>query len=63
MSDSRQRLGITRLKRSHLVDAAGEYLQAADAEDREWRIDVVAIELGRDGTVDRLDVLENAVEL
>ena len=54
---------LTPEKRAHLVDAAGEYLQAHQAEDREWRIDLVAIEVGRDGRVQRLDVVENAVEL
>ena len=54
---------ITPAKRSHLVAASEEYLQANQAEDREWRIDLVAIEIDRDGTLRRLDVLENAVEL
>ena len=54
---------LTPQKRAHLVDAAGEYLQANGAEDREWRIDLVAVEVGRDGRVQRLDVVENAVEL
>ena len=54
---------LTPQKRAHLVAAAGEYLQAHNAGDREWRIDLVAIELGRDGRVRRLDIVENAVEL
>ena len=54
---------ITPEKREHLVAAAQEYLQASDAADRDWRIDVVAIELGPGGRVSRLDVVENAVEM
>ena len=54
---------IDREKQAHMVAAAQEYLQAHDAEHRDWRIDVVAIELARNGRVLRLDVLENAVEL
>ena len=53
---------ITPGKRSHLVAAAQEYLQAADAGDVEWRIDLVALELDRGGKVLRLRVTENAVE-
>ena len=54
---------ITPQKRTHLVAAAQEYLQAHDAEDRDWRIDLVAIEFGTNGIVTRFDVIENAVEL
>lgn len=54
---------ITAAKRSHLVAAAQEYLQVHDAEDRDWRIDLVAIEFGPNGVVSRFDVIENAVEL
>ncbi len=50
---------LTPRKRSHLVAPAQEYLHAADAE---WRIDLVAVELGREGRPVRLDVTENAVE-
>ena len=54
---------LTSRKRSHMVDAAHEYLQAEDAEGRDWRIDFVAVDLGRDGRVRRVEVLRNAVEL
>ena len=54
---------ITARKRSHMIDSAQEYLQANDAEDKEWRIDLVAIEMSWDGRLDRVHVLENAVEL
>lgn len=54
---------ITPDKRMHLVAAAQEYLQARDAVDAEWRIDVVALVLDARGRVTRLQVIENAVEL
>ena len=54
---------VTAEKRSHMVAAAEEYLQATDALDTEWRIDLVSIEIGEGGGVKRLDILENAVEL
>ncbi len=53
---------VTPRKAAHLIAAAQEYLQANNAEEREWRIDLVAIEVGRDGRLQRLDVVENAVE-
>ncbi len=54
---------VTPEKREHLVAAAQQYLQDNDATDRDWRIDLVAVELRPDGRVVRLDVLENVVEL
>ena len=54
---------ITSRKRARLVDTAQEYLQENHAEQRQWRIDLVAIEMRPDGRLDRLDVLQNAVEV
>jgi putative endonuclease len=53
---------ITPAKQSHLVNAAQAYLQAHGATTRDWRIDVVVLNLGSNGRVLRLDVIENAVE-
>ncbi len=53
---------ITPAKQSHLVDAAQAYLQAHGVTTRDWRIDVVVLNLGSNGRVLRLDVIENAVE-
>ena len=53
---------ITPAKQSHLVDAAQAYLEAHGATSRDWRIDVVVLNLGSNGRVLRLDVIENAVE-
>ena len=54
---------ITPRKQAHMVAAAQEYLQAMDMESRQWRIDVVAVELDRRHGLVRLDVIENAIEL
>ncbi len=54
---------VTPRKRSWMVDAAQAYLQASQTEDREWRIDLVAVEMGFDGRLQRIDVLQNVVEL
>ena len=54
---------VTAKKRAHLVAVAQEYLQAHGAEGRDWRIDVVAVEMRPRGGLERVDVLENAVEL
>ncbi len=54
---------ITVTKRSHLVAAAEEYIQTSESTYTDWRIDLVAVELDRSGSVSRLDVIENAVEL
>ena len=54
---------ITPSKQTNLVAAAHTYIQEHGAVAREWRIDVVAINLGRNGKVSRLKVIRNAVEL
>jgi putative endonuclease len=53
---------ITPAKRAHLIAAAQTYLDEHDQLDREWRIDVVAIEIDPHNEVLRCDVIENAVE-
>jgi len=45
-----------------MTATALEYLQADESEGREWRIDVVAVEIGYDGRLRRIDIVENAVE-
>ncbi len=54
---------ITETKRAHLIAAAEEYLQGSDVLYEDWRIDLIAVELDRSGSVSRLDVIENAIEL
>jgi putative endonuclease len=53
---------ITAKKRARLVSAALTYLDEHAAADRDWRIDVVAIEIGPRGEVARFDLIENAIE-
>ena len=54
---------ITATKRTHLIAAAEEYMQGSEVSYEDWRIDLVAVELDWSGSVSRLDVIENAVEL
>ena len=53
---------ITPAKRAKLLEVAQTYLDEHAAEDRNWRIDVVAVEIGPRGEVVRLDIIENAIE-
>ncbi len=54
---------ITTSKQQHIIAAAQEYLQATHNEERNWRVDVVAIELDHGDRVIRMEIIENAVEL
>jgi len=51
---------ITPSKQTRLAALAEAYVQAVDWPG-DWRIDVVAVELGRDGRLLRVDHYENAV--
>jgi putative endonuclease len=53
---------ITPAKRSRLIAAAQTYLAEHGQTERDWRIDVVAIEIGSRGEVKRCTVIENAIE-
>ncbi|HTP10492.1 MAG TPA: YraN family protein [Anaerolineae bacterium] len=53
---------ITPAKRAKLIAAAQTYLAEHDQTDRDWRIDVVAIEIGSRGEVKRCTLIENAIE-
>jgi putative endonuclease len=52
---------ITPAKQARLVELAQTYLQETGQSDQDWRIDVVAIEVGRQGEVKRLNLIRNAV--
>jgi putative endonuclease len=54
---------LTVKKRSHMASSALRYLQRNRINDREWRIDLVAIEIGPGEKPVRVDVTENAVEV
>jgi putative endonuclease len=49
-------------KRAKLLAAAQTYRDEHDQSDRDWRIDVVAIEIGSHGEVTRCTLIENAIE-
>ena len=53
---------ITPAKRAKLITAAQTYLDEHSQTDRDWRIDVVAIEIGTHGEVKRCALIENAIE-
>lgn len=53
---------ITSGKQKRLRKTCLTYLQESDNENRDWRIDVIAIEATRIGEITRLDHYENAVE-
>jgi putative endonuclease len=52
---------ITPAKQAKLVEVAQTYVQENGLEDVAWRIDVVAVEISRQGQVKRLDLIRNAV--
>ena len=53
---------VTRAKQARLVELAQTFLQEKRLADRNWRIDVMAIELDSGGRVKRLNLIRNAVE-
>jgi putative endonuclease len=53
---------ITPAKRARLIAAAQTYLDEQGQADRDWRIDVVAIEIGSHSEVRRCTLIENAIE-
>jgi putative endonuclease len=52
---------ITHAKQAKLVELARTYLQENCLTDQDWRIDVVAIQIDRRGTVKQLNLIRNAV--
>jgi putative endonuclease len=53
---------ITERKKERLIALADAYMEGRNDLPEAWRIDVVALELGRDGEVQRIDVIENATD-
>jgi putative endonuclease len=53
---------ITKRKRQKLMQTANAYLSSTGHQGVAWRIDVIAIDVSSDGTVERLEHYENAVE-
>lgn len=54
---------VTRKKQRQVAALAALYLQQHSQEDADWRADVVAIEIARDGGVARIDHLVSAMEI
>ena len=52
---------VTVAKQEKLVSVAMSYLQAHEDMPKEWRIDVVAIEVSPNGRVARTELIRNAV--
>jgi putative endonuclease len=52
---------ITAAKQERLAAVAASYLQAREDMPKEWRIDVVAIEVSPRGRVVRTELIQNAV--
>jgi len=52
---------ITAAKRSRMVECGMAYLQSHEQSAADWRIDVVAIEMGPSGKPSRVEVIPNAV--
>ena len=52
---------VTAAKKEKLISLALAYLQTHSNLPSLWRIDVVAIELDRDGKLSRIELIENAV--
>jgi putative endonuclease len=50
---------LTPAKQRRMIDVARMYLAAHDVHDVDWRLGVVAIEMGRTGRLLRLDVYES----
>lgn len=53
---------ITLQKERRVAALAQRYLQEHAQEDVDWRVDVVAIEMGKDGRVARIEHHESALE-
>jgi ribonuclease HII len=53
---------ITVGKKRKLIEVAETYLQEHPSVDADWRIDVVSVQMSRQGTVRQLDLIKNAVE-
>ena len=53
---------ITPSKRAHLIASAQEYVSSNEVAECDWRIDLVAVEMDSSGRLQRIEVVENAVE-
>ncbi len=52
---------ITPTKQAKLIELAESYMQEHGNPDQPWRIDVMAVELGKGDKVTRIELIKNAV--
>ena len=52
---------VTATKKEKLISLALAYLNSHEDLPSLWRIDMVAVEMGRDGKVSRVELIENAI--
>ncbi len=52
---------ITLTKQAKLIELAETYLQKREISNEDWRIDVVAVEIGPRDRIDRIELIQNAV--
>jgi len=52
---------ITPAKQAKLIELAESYMQEHGSPGQSWRIDVVAVELGKGDKVTRIELIKNAV--
>ena len=55
-------IAVTRLKQHHIIKNALFYLKSRRMLDSHWRIDVVSVKLSRDLRVEKIELIENAVQ-
>jgi putative endonuclease len=53
---------ITKAKKERLISLAQTYLQEKGVEQRQYRIDLVAVAFSKQGALERVELIENAVE-
>jgi len=53
---------VNATKQAKLIELANYYLQKKNQQDRFWRIDVVAVEMGEGDKVTRIEIIRNAVD-
>jgi putative endonuclease len=53
---------MTQTKRRRLLHTAWTYLEQNNLLDAAWRVDVIAVEIGRGGAIERVEHYQNVVE-
>lgn len=53
---------VNATKRAKLIELANYYLQRKNQQNKFWRIDVVAVEMGNGDKISRIEIIKNAVD-